>query len=126
MTMLPGIGVDIALRVVGSDGRPLPKATVTVFGQGFPAQGQTDNRGEVTVTLFAGPIESVQAVYVKPAADYWDRMIQNPGLQSSGMNTLQLRPLSDMFPGFPDTGTPGWGQQLMKLDQLDPSFAGQG
>src|SRR3954452_3261613 len=25
MTMLPGVGTDIALRVVGSDGRPLPK-----------------------------------------------------------------------------------------------------
>jgi subtilisin len=126
MTMLPGIGVDIALRVVGSGGRPLPKATVSVFGPGFPAQGQTDDKGEVIVTLFGGPIESVQAVYVKPAADYWDRMIQSPGLQSGGMNTLQLRPLSDTFPGFPNTGMPGWGQRLMKLDQIDPSFAGQG
>jgi subtilisin len=126
MTVLPGIGIDIALRVVGSGGRPLPKATVSVFGQGFPAQGQTDDKGEVTVTLFGGPIESVQAVYVKPAADYLDRMIQNPGLQSGGVNTLQLRPLSDTFRGFPETGIPGWGQQLMKLDQLNPSFAGQG
>src|SRR5438045_1715756 len=125
-TLLPGIGVDITLRVVGSGGRPLPKATVSVFGQGFPAQGQTDDKGEVTVTLFSGPIETVQAVYVKPVADYWDRMIQNPGLQSGGVNTLQLRQLSDSFRGFPESGIAGWGQRLMKLDQLDPTLAGQG
>jgi subtilisin len=126
MTMLPGIGIDIRLRVVGAGGRPLPKATVYVYGAGFPAQGQTDDKGEVTVTLFGGPIETVQAVYVKPAADHWDRMIQRPALQANGMNTLQVRPFDETFRGFPASGMVGWGQRLMKLDQLDPSLAGQG
>ena len=121
----PGVGVDIRIRVVGLGGRPLPKATVYVYGQGFPAQGQTDDKGEVSVTLFGGPIETVQAIYVKPFADHWDRMIQRPGL-SGGVNTLQLRPLNDTFPNFPNTGMVGWGQRQMKLDQIAGSLAGQG
>jgi subtilisin family serine protease len=126
MTMMPGIGVDIPLRVVGAGGKPLPKATVYVYGMGFPAQGVTDDKGEVTVTLFGGTIETVQAIYAKPAADHWDRMFMRPQLQSNGISTLQLHPLSDMFNGFPQTGMAGWGQRLMKLDQIDPSFTGQG
>jgi subtilisin len=125
MTMLPGVGIDIRLRIVGTNGAALPKATVYVSGLGFPAQGLTNDNGEVTVTLFGGSLDTVQAVYVKPAADYWDRMIQRPVL-SDGVNTLQVRPLSDMFPGFPQSGITGWGQRLMKLDQIDPSLAGQG
>jgi subtilisin family serine protease len=126
MTMMPGIGVDIPLRVVGAGGKPLPKSTVYVYGMGFPAQGVTDDKGEVTVTLFGGTIETVQAIYAKPAADHWDRMFMRPQLQPNGISTLQLHPLSDMFNGFPQTGMTGWGQHLMKLDQIDPSFTGQG
>jgi subtilisin family serine protease len=126
VTMMPGVGIDIRLRIVGAGGQLLPKATVYVYGLGFPAQGITDDRGEVTVTLFGGPIETVQAIYVKPAANYWDRMVQGPTLQAGGMNTLQLQPLSDTFPGFPNNGMVGWGQRLMNLDQIDPSLAGQG
>ncbi len=122
--LLPSVGFDVKLRVVATSGRVLPKATVYVYGLGFPAQGVTDDKGEVTVTLFGGSIDTVQAIYVKPAADHWDRMIQQPSL-SNGVNTLQLRPFTDDFPGFPQTALPGWGQQLMKLDQLDPSLGGQ-
>ena len=125
MAIVPGFGTDIRIRVVGLNGRPLSKATVYVYGMGFPAQGQTDDKGEVTVTLFGGPIESVRAVYVKPYADHWDRMIQRPQLSSS-INTLQLRPLNDSYQGFPNTGMVGWGQQLMKLDQIAASLGGQG
>jgi len=126
MTTVPGVGIDIRFRIVGAGGRPLPTATVIVFGPGFPAQGATDDKGEVTVTLFGGPIESVQAVYVKPTADHWDRMVQGIALEPNGMNTIQVRPLNDTFRGFPDVGLIGWGQRLMKLDQLDVSLAGQG
>jgi subtilisin family serine protease len=122
--LLPAVGFDVKLRVAGTSGRLLPKATVYVYGPGFPAQGVTDDKGEVTVTLFGGSIDTVQAIYVKPAADYWDRMIVQPGL-SSGVNTIQLRALTDDYPGFPQTALPGWGQQMMKLDQIDPSLGGQ-
>ena len=124
-TMLPGVGVDVRLRIVGLGGQPLPKATVFVYGLGFPAQGLTGDNGEVTVTLFGSTLDTIQAIYVKPAADYWDRMIDHPVL-SDGVNTLQLRPLSDTFRGFPQAAITGWGQRIMKLDQIDPSLAGQG
>jgi subtilisin family serine protease len=124
-TMLPGVGVDVRLRIVGLGGQPLPKATVFVYGLGFPAQGLTGDNGEVTVTLFGSTLDTIQAIYVKPAADHWDRMIDHPVL-SDGVNTLQLRPLSDTFRGFPQAAITGWGQRIMKLDQIDPSLAGQG
>ena len=124
-TMLPGVGVDVRLRIVGLGGQPLPRATVFVYGLGFPAQGLTGDNGEVTVTLFGSTLDTIQAIYVKPAADFWDRMIDHPVL-SDGVNTLQLRPLSDTFRGFPQAATTGWGQRIMKLDQIDPSLAGQG
>ncbi|WP_315786615.1 MULTISPECIES: S8 family serine peptidase [unclassified Bradyrhizobium] len=125
MTMSPGIGIDVRLRVVGTSGQPLPKATVYVYGLGFPGQGVTDDKGEVTVTVFGGPLETIQAIYVKPSANYWDRMFERPAL-SDGINTLQLQPFSATFQGFPGSPYVGWGQQLMKLDQLDPSLTGQG
>ena len=126
MPIAAGVGVDVQLRVVGAGGKALPKATVYVYGQAFPAQGVTDERGEVVVTLYGGPIQTVQAVYVKPIADHWDRMIRTPALQAGAMNTVQLRPLSDTFAGFPQQGMIGWGQRLMKLDRLDASFNGAG
>ena len=125
MSMLPGPGVDVRVRVVGTSGRLLPRATVYVYGLGFPAQGLTDDKGEVTVTVFGGSIETIQAIYIKPFADHWDRMIRAPSL-SSGVNTLQLRPLSETYDGFPQTGMVGWGQRLMKLDQIAASLGGQG
>jgi len=125
MTMLPGVGIDIKLRVVGTGGQPLPKASVYVYGLGFPGQGNTDDRGEVTVTVFGGTIETIQAIYVKPASDYWDRMFERPAL-SDGVNTLQLQSFAATFDGFPQAAYLGWGQQLMKLDQIDAAFTGQG
>jgi subtilisin len=125
MTMLPGIGVDVKLRVISASGQPVPKATVYVSGLGFPGQGTTDEKGEVTVTVFGGPPETIQAIYVKPATDYWERMIDRPVL-SEGVNTVQLQPFGATFQGFPQAGMLGWGQQLMKLDQIDASLSGQG
>jgi subtilisin family serine protease len=125
MTMLPGVGIDVKLRVVGTGGQPLSKATVYVYGLGFPGQGITDDKGEVTVTVFGGAIETIQSIYVKPASDYWDRMFDRPAL-SDGMNTLQLQPFAATFQGFPQAAYLGWGQHLMKLDQINAALAGQG
>lgn len=126
-TLQAGVGVDIKLRAVGTSGQPLPNAKVYVYGFGFPAQGLTDAKGEVTVTLFGGTLDTVQSIYVKPAADHWDRVFTRPTL-SEGVNTLQLHAFTDTFPGFPQAALPGsgWGQQLMKLDQMDASLTGQG
>jgi subtilisin family serine protease len=125
MSMLPGPGIDVRVRIVGTGGRPLPKSTVYVYGLGFPAQGLTDDKGEVTVTVFGGSIETIQAIYIKPFADHWDRMVRTPQL-SNGVNTLQVRQLSETYQGFPQTGMVGWGQRLMKLDQMAASLGGQG
>ncbi|MEF3366750.1 S8 family serine peptidase [Methylocystis sp. 9N] len=126
MPIAAGVGVDVQIRVIGAGGKPLPKATVYVYGPGFPGQGLTNERGEVVVTVFGGPIQTIRAIYVKPVADHWDRMLQGIALQAGAWNTVQLRPLTEKFAGFPQQGMIGWGQRLMKLDRLDPSFNGSG
>jgi subtilisin len=128
---LPFRGRDIAVRVVGQGDRPLEKASVVVLSSGFPAQGVTDASGQTTVRFYdehndaALGLGSVNALYVRPAADYWERFIPNPEL-SAGTNLIRLRPLSETFPNFPSQRLIGWGQRMMKLDQLADRLDGAG
>jgi subtilisin family serine protease len=127
-TLLPTAqpSIDVRLRVVGENGAPLANATLYVWGAGNPAQGTTDANGQAQLTVYGGPIESIRAVYVKPAANYWERFQARPALTESGVNVVQLRPLTETFPNFPATGVVGWGQRLMQLDQLGPALTGRG
>ncbi len=120
------ISADVMLRVVGKDGRPVPKAKVMVYGQDFPAQGVTDSKGEVTVNVTGGTIDTIRALFVKPSADFWDRVIMRPALVDGQANVITLQSLGETFPGFPDQPTLGWGQKLMGLDRIDPRFRGAG
>jgi subtilisin len=121
MIPLPFRGRDVVLRIVGNGDRPLMGASVFVYGSGFSAQALTDASGKATVTFHgehndaAGGLDAVKAVYIKPAADHWDRFIPDPAL-GDGANLVRLRPLSETFPNFPNQRLLGWGQRLMKLD----------
>lgn len=117
---------EIKFHVVGAGGEPLPSANVTVYGRGFPAQGVTDDSGDVTVTLFGGPAVDVQAVYVKPVSNHWDRFVSRPEIDSDGVNLIQLHPLGETFADFPKKQMVGWGQKLMGLDKVDSGFTGRG
>jgi subtilisin len=118
---LPFRGRDIAFRVIGDGDRPLADASVIVFGSALPAQAVTDASGQATVTFYdehnegAGSLDAVRAVYVRPAADHWERFVPAPALRD-GVNLVRLRPLSQTFPNFPDQRLVGWGHRLMKLD----------
>jgi subtilisin len=128
MMPLPCHGKDIAFRVLGEGDRPLAGAGVTIFGGGFPAQAVTDASGQATVTFYDehnGSAAAAKAVYVRPAADHWERFIADPAL-GDGTNLIRLRPLSQTFPKFPGEKLVGWGQRMMKLDQLADGFDGAG
>ena len=120
------VSAEVQLRIVGDGNKPLPKATVYLYGTGFPTQGVTDGSGLVTLTVSGGPIETVQAIYVKPVANHWERFITRPALVERTSNTIALTPLNQTFQGFPQTGSTGWGQKLIGFDQLAQGFTGRG
>ena len=117
----------VQFRVVDQNGQALEKALVVMYGSGFPVNGQTDATGTVALKL-AGTIDSVQAIYVKPFANYWERFIWNPALNGAGVNTVSLQPLASFQPAdFSRNPFLGWGQKLMGLDQQTASgLTGQG
>jgi subtilisin len=121
-----GEPVAIKFHVVGADGEALANANVTVYGRGFPAQGATNESGNVTITMFGGSVSDVQAVYVKPVANHWDRFLSRPELDESGANPIELQRFGDMVPDFPKKQMIGWGQKLMGLDKVDASLSGRG
>jgi subtilisin family serine protease len=128
-SLLPTSATDSALvrlRVAGADDTPVKNATVFVYGRGFPAQGTTDRQGKVELNVLGGGLDSIQAVYVKPEADYWEKFITRPSLSANSENTITLRCLSDGIQGFPASKTVGWGGKMMGLDRLSPTLTGRG
>ena len=74
---------EVRFRIVGEDNQPLADAGVTVFGRGlFGFQGLTDQSGTAHVAIFdaEADLEEIPAVYVQPAADYWERLLARPKL----------------------------------------------
>lgn len=124
-----GRSFDLRFRITGEDDRALSSASVYVYRSGFPpAQAFTDASGQATVTLFdvGASLESIRAVYVKPAADHWDRFIQNPALETAEANTIRLIPLGKTVAKSPGERPVGWGQRMMKLDQIGTGLNGAG
>jgi subtilisin len=117
----------LQFRVLGDNGHPLDKAVILVYGSGFPVQAQTDAQGMATLTL-SDTTANVQALYVKPFANFWERWIWNPALNDAEVNTVTVRPLGTFQPAaFPGNPFLGWGQRLMGLDQqAATTLTGQG
>ena len=123
-----GMALQVSVIVLGKDESPLPEAEVYLFGSMIPANGITDARGQVSLTLFGETVQSVRGLYVKPKADYWSFYQPDPDLRADEPNVVGLRPLSDWpaLANFPQRQTFGWGQKAMRLDQLPDSYRGQG
>lgn len=117
---------DVSVRIVGTDGQPVGRATVVIYGRSFPAQAVTDDNGMAILTVVGGGIESIAAIYVKPEADHWEKFITRPSLRPDVDNTIQLRRLDETFPDFPRSTMVGWGQRMMGLDQLARGLTGRG
>jgi subtilisin len=116
-TLLPlrSVATDISIRVIGERDQPLARATVVIDGGELPAQALTDESGTARITFFGSSTEAIRALFIRSAANHWDRVILAPRL-SSGLNTVKLRPLSELYPHFPNARLLGWGQRLMGID----------
>ncbi len=114
--------------VLGKDNAPVKDAEVYLFGSLMPATGITDERGQVTLSLFGETAQSIRGLYVKPKADYWSFYQQHPDITTDEANVVALRPLSDWpsLPHFPEKQAYTWGQKIMRLDQLPGECRGQG
>ena len=128
LNLLPlrSTAAELTVRVLGERDQPLAKATVIVEGaSGLPAQALTDDAGLAHISFFGGPIESIQTLFVRAAANHWDRQLVAPAL-GSGVNTVRLRSLSDSFANFPGERLLGWGQRLMRIDPAARRLTGAG
>lgn len=121
-----GASTTWEIRVTGPDDTPAVGATVYLYGTGVPAQGRTDNDGIVSLSLLNESDDTIRALYINPQSTYWNLWINDPRLSSADTNTIRLAALSTTLAGFPDTQILGWGQQAMRLDQLDSSMTGAG
>jgi subtilisin family serine protease len=126
-TLLPlrSVATDISIRVIGERDQPLARATVVIDGGELPAQALTDETGTARITFFGSSTEAIRALFIRSAANHWDRLIPAPRL-GSGINTVKLRPLSEFYPHFPSARLLGWGQRLMGIDPTAGRFSGSG
>ncbi|WP_306192221.1 S8 family serine peptidase [Streptomyces sp. MK5] len=114
--------VEVSLCVCGPDGEPLAGAGVFLIGATWPSQGITAADGRVTLTLATETAQSIQSLYVRPAGGYTDRWIHRPDLSATQDNLVTLTPLSQVYPELEERQSYGWGQQVMRLDRLMPTF----
>ena len=123
-----GPAFTAVINVVGKDGAPVADAEVSLFGSLLPSTAVTDASGQVTLTLFGESAASIRSLYVKPKADYWSFYQRDPDVASDEPNVVALRALSDWpsLAGFPRQKMAGWGQKAMRMDQLPPTYRGQG
>jgi subtilisin len=126
-TLLPlrSVASEVSIRVIGERDQPLARATVVIDGGALPAQGITDETGTARITYFGGSIETIRTLFIRAAANHWDRVIAAPRL-SPGTNTVRLRPLSQSYANFPNKRLIGWGQRLMGIDPADEHICGRG
>ncbi len=123
-----GPSFQVSLVVLDKQGMRLAGAEVSLFGGLQPASGQTDENGQVTLTVHGDSPHAIGGVYVKPRADYWSFYQRDPDLAVDEQNVIGLHALSDWppLPGFPARSAMGWGERAMRLDQLPPGLRGQG
>ncbi|MBV8410033.1 MAG: S8 family serine peptidase [Alphaproteobacteria bacterium] len=117
---------ELALRLTGERDQPLARASVIVFGSGLPTQAVSDDSGAVRATLFGCTPADVRAIYVKPRANHWERLIVGPELGAGGATTIRLRPLSETFGNLASARLVPWNQRLLQLDPAAGNLDGSG
>jgi subtilisin family serine protease len=128
LPLIAPASIQVQFKVVDDKRQPIQKAHIFLYGGGFPIQGETDAQGVATLTLFGGTLDTVQAVYVKPFADFWEKWIPTPMLNDRGVNTISLDPLTAFREaGLGNKPFLGWGQRLMGVGgQSAGALTGQG
>jgi subtilisin family serine protease len=114
-----GSGFTTTIRVLADGGRPVEQAEVQLIGERWSAQGITGPDGKVDLALYGELPGRVQALIVKPRGGYWGLWWRKPELSADGLNSVILRPLTDV-------SEPGWGAQAMQIDRLPAEYRGRG
>jgi subtilisin len=117
---------ELRFRILGAGERPLANAVINMYGPGFPAQAVTDSSGQASLQTNAVDGTGIYAVYVRPAADHWERYIRNPTLDSAQVNVIRLSPLARTSRTFPGERPYSWGQRIMKFDRVSSEWSGAG
>jgi hypothetical protein len=117
---------EIRFRILGEDDRPLANAAINIYGSGFPAQTITDSSGQASLQTHTFDGSDIHAVYVRPAADRWERYIQNPSLDLGQVNVIRLNPLDRASGSFPGERPHSWGQRIMRFDRVPTDWNGAG
>ncbi len=123
-----GVSFTAEFQVTGEGGKPVAGAEVYLFGSLLPAQGVSDANGRVKLVLYGESASSIRQLYVKPRSDYWSFCQQQPDVSGDELNTIVLRALSEWptLKNFPRQQLLTWGQRAMRVDQLPPTYRGQG
>ena len=116
----------IRFRVVGDGDRPLAGAGVSLTGEGFPQEGRTDKRGEVTLPMIGLPGRRARSLLVTAPSNYWDHYLSEPELSDAEINVVRLRAIDETIAGFPGHFRYGWGQLQMGLDRVPEHLTGKG
>src|SRR5437899_4332449 len=94
-TLKPNVGFApqvITLKILGDHDAPVEGAKVSVQGDGFPTEGQTDRDGNVTLNL-VNLGNTLKFLFVEPVKDYWNYYVTSPALSSRSVNPIRLRSL---------------------------------
>jgi subtilisin family serine protease len=118
--------VTAQFLVLGKDDKPLEGAEIYVYGSLMPAVGVTNSSGQATLSVLGDTPQSIRAIHVKAKSDHWSFYQSEPVIDTSQPNIVSLKPLSDSFPDFPGRQVLGWGERIMRLDQLPQERRGQG
>jgi hypothetical protein len=99
-------GIDtrqVRFRVIGEGDRALANVGVSVAGEGFPQEGRTDKRGEVTLPLMAFAGKPARSLFVSSPSNYWDQYLVEPVLADGEVNVVRLRAIEETIAGSPST-----------------------
>src|SRR5215813_6599879 len=117
---------QIRLRVIGEGEKPLANVGLSLAGEGFPQEGRTDKRGEVTLPLATLPGRRPRSLFVSAPNGYWDQFFTEPELVDGDMNVIRLRAIEETIAGFPEHFRYGWGQLQMGLHRIPETLTCRG
>ena len=117
---------QMRFRVIGESDKPLTNVGVSLTGEGFPQEGRTDKKGEVTMPLISLPGKRARSLFASSPSNYWDHYLTEPELLDGEVNVVRLRPIDETITGFPEHYRYGWGQLQMGLDHVPETLGGKG
>jgi subtilisin family serine protease len=117
---------QMRFRITGEGDKPLANVGVSLTGEGFPQEGRTDKKGEVTMPLIGLPGKRAHSFFAASPSNYWDRYLTEPELLDGELNVVRLRPIDETIAGFPAHYRYGWGQLQMGLDRVSETLGGKG